>query len=62
VSQDNVVTLEISDGRNESWNLPDGTVVTITVPDSEPPITVKHAVYCLSAVLHQTHRAMEGKL
>lgn len=44
--------------REETWTFVDGTVVTITVPADEPPITVKHAVYCLSDVLHQIHMGM----
>ncbi|HXJ61943.1 MAG TPA: hypothetical protein VNU68_35335 [Verrucomicrobiae bacterium] len=55
----NLVRLTVTDGRTENWRFPDGTVVTMTVPIDEPPITVKHAVYCLSSILHQTHRAME---
>ena len=40
------------------WTMADGTVLTMEVPASEPPITVKHAVYCLSSVLHGIHAAM----
>lgn len=54
----NVISLNMSDGRREEWSFPDGTVVTLTVPASEPPITVKHAVYCFSALLHQIHKAI----
>ena len=50
--------LNVTDGRKEVWAFPDGTIVTMEVPADEPPITVKHAVYCLSALLHQTHKAM----
>ena len=46
------------EGRKESWRFTDGTVVTIEVPGGQPSISVKHAVYCLSAVLHHTHQAM----
>jgi hypothetical protein len=55
-----IVNLGFSNGRAEEWTFPDGTVVTMTVPLSEPPVTVKHAVYCLSSILHQIHRQMEG--
>jgi hypothetical protein len=48
------------DGRSETWKFPDGTVVTMTVPQSEPPITVKHAVFCLSSVTYQIHKAMSN--
>lgn len=54
----NVVSLNMSDGRREVWTFPDGTVVTMEVPANEPPITVKHAVYCFSSLLHQTHKAV----
>lgn len=54
----NVVDLGISDGRNEVWRFPDGTVVTMTVPGSEPPISIKHAVYCLSSIMHSIHKAV----
>jgi hypothetical protein len=53
-----VVYLNADDGRKETWTFPDGTVVTMAVPVTEPPITVKHAVYCFSSLLHQTHKAM----
>lgn len=54
-----VVTLKTNDGRNEGWSFADGTVVSMTVPLDEPPITVKHAIYILSAIMHQIHRNME---
>lgn len=54
----NVISLNMTDGRREVWTFPDGTVVTMEVPADEPPITVKHAVYCLSSILHQTHAAV----
>jgi hypothetical protein len=57
----NIISLYTEDGRKESWNFPDGTIVTIEVPKDEPPITVKHAVFCLSDVLHQIHGAMHAK-
>ena len=53
-----VVRPAVDDGRKETWTFPDGTVVTIEVPNDEPPITVKHAVYTLSSVLHGLHTAM----
>lgn len=55
----NVIHLFHEDGRNESWKFPDGTVVTMNVPDEEPPITVKHAIYCLSEIIHRIHEAMK---
>lgn len=54
----NVVYLNTTDGRQEIWMFPDGTKVTLEVPTTEPPITVKHAVYCFSAIQHQIHTAM----
>lgn len=51
----NVIELGLKDGRLEVWDFPDGTKLTIEVPNSEPPITIKHAVYCLSSVLHGIH-------
>lgn len=54
----NVVYLNATDGRKDTWEFPDGTKVTIEVPPSEPPIMVKHAVYCFSAIVHQIHTAM----
>ena len=56
----NVVFLNADDGRRVQWEFPDGTVVTIEVPLIEPPITVKHSVYCFSALLHRTHTEMEA--
>lgn len=56
---DNIVYLNQDSGRHESWKFPDGTVVAIIVPDNEPPITVKHAVYCLSDVIHRIHESMK---
>ena len=53
-----VIHVDMDDGRKETWTLADGTVLTMEVPPSEPPITVKHAVYCLSSVLHGIHAAM----
>ena len=53
-----MISLGMTDGRKEEWSFPDGTVVTMTVPASEPPITVKHAVFCFSALLHQIHKAI----
>jgi hypothetical protein len=55
-----IINLNVTDGRKEIWRFPDGTVVTMDVPASEPPITVKHAVYIFSALLHMTHTQMEG--
>lgn len=55
-----IIHLPMTDGRREVWNFPDGTVITMEVPASEPPITVKHAVYCLSTALHGLHTAMLG--
>lgn len=55
----NVVVLDLPDHRKSTWRFPDGTVVTMEVPENEPPITVKHAVYCLSEIIHRVHRAME---
>ena len=49
---------DTEDGRSGIWAFPDGTLVTMTVPKTEPPITVKHAVYCLSSIVHQIHQAM----
>jgi hypothetical protein len=57
--RDNVITLYTEDGRKESWKFPDGTVVTMEVPKDEPPITVKHAIYCFSSLIHQTNEAMK---
>lgn len=54
----NVVDLGESSGRKEVWEFPDGTVVTMTVPGSEPPISIKHAVYCLSSIMHSIHKAV----
>jgi hypothetical protein len=54
-----IINLNVTDGRKEIWRFPDGTVVTMDVPLDEPPITVKHAVYVFSALLHQIHTAME---
>ena len=53
-----VIHVDMNDGRKETWTLADGTVLTMEVPASEPPITVKHAVYTLSSVLHGVHTAM----
>lgn len=53
-----VIRLNVEDGRKVTWSFPDGTVVTIEVPHSEPPITVKHAVYCFSSLQHRTHTEM----
>lgn len=53
-----VIHVDMDDGRKETWTLADGTVVTMEVPKDEPPITVKHAVYVLSSVLHGLHTAM----
>lgn len=53
-----VIHVDMDDGRKETWTLPDGTALTMEVPTSEPPITVKHAVYVLSSVLHGLHTAM----
>jgi hypothetical protein len=55
---DNVIPLGAGDGRKEVWRFPDGTVVTMEVPISEPPITVKHAIYCCSSIVHQLHTAV----
>jgi len=55
---DNVVKLDVTDGRHEVWNFPDGTVVRMDVPDNETPITIKHAVYCFSSILHGIHTGM----
>lgn len=54
----NIINLYAENGRKEQWTFPDGTILTIEVPADEPPITVKHAVYCLSDVLHRIHGAM----
>jgi hypothetical protein len=54
----NVIQLGFNDPRKETWTFADGTEVTITVPSDEPPITVKHAVYCLSDVLFRIHTGM----
>lgn len=54
----NVVRLVVDDGRKEVWTFPDGTVVTMTVPPAEPPITIQHGVYCFSSLLHQIHTAV----
>ncbi len=53
--------LYTEDGRKESWKFPDGTIVTLEVPKDEPPITVKHAVFCFSDLLHRIHGAMYGR-
>lgn len=55
----NIHHLGFSDGRKETWNFPDGTIVTMEVPKEEPPITVKHAIYCFSECIHRTHEAMK---
>lgn len=55
---DNIIHLTVDDGRNVSWKFPDGTELIISVPKDEPPITVKHAIYCLSSVIHRTHTEM----
>ena len=54
----NVVSLNTDDGRLEKWSFPDGTVVTMEVPVSEPPITAGHAVYCFSSLVHGLHMAL----
>lgn len=54
----NVINLFTEDGRKEIWKFPDGTVVTMEVPANEQPITVKHAIYCLSDLIHRIHKAM----
>lgn len=53
-----IISLYTEDGRKESWKFPDGTVVTMEVPKEEPPITVKHAIFCLSDIIHRIHKAM----
>lgn len=53
-----VYYLKMEDGRKEVWRFPDGTVVTMEVPSNEPPITAKHAVFCLSNIAHQIHSAI----
>lgn len=55
---DNVIQLDVTDGRKDTWTFPDGTIVTIEVPVTEPPITVKHAIYCCSAIVHLLHTAI----
>lgn len=60
VTQSNVHVLGFTDGRKEAWEFPDGTVVTMEVPCDGPPITIKHAVYCLSEIIYRIHRAAEG--
>lgn len=57
---DNVIDLGMDDGRNQVWNFPDGTIVTMIVPSSETPITVKHAVFCFSNILHGIHTKVFG--
>jgi hypothetical protein len=47
------------DGRREEWRFPDGTVVVMEVPAEEEPITVKHAVFILGAIVHHLHTVME---
>lgn len=54
----NIISLGITDGRTETWTFPDGTVVTMAVPSTEPPISVKHAVYCLSSIMHHLHKVV----
>jgi len=56
---DNVTDLGLSDGRVEHWTFPDGTMVTMTVPAEEPPITAKHVVYCLSSIVNATLTELE---
>jgi hypothetical protein len=55
---DNIITLPIDDGRKQVWTFPDGTSVTMEVPKEEPPITVAHAIYVFSALVHNIHTAM----
>jgi hypothetical protein len=55
---DNIIKLHLRNGRKQVWTFPDGTIVTIEVPTTEPPITVAHAVYCLSSLVHSTHSMM----
>jgi hypothetical protein len=54
-----IITLKKDDGRNEEWHFPDGIMITMAVPKEEAPITVKHAIYCFSEIIHRIHRAME---
>lgn len=60
MESDNVKYLPVSDGRTEMWEFPDGTIVTMAVPTAEPPITVKHAVYCFSSIIHGIHEAVRS--
>lgn len=55
----NVVDLGFPDGRHETWSFPDGTVIRMDVPGNEPSITVKHAIYCFSEIIHRIHEAMK---
>jgi hypothetical protein len=60
MSEADVIKLPFTDGRKETWEFPDGTMVTMERPTTEPPITVKDAVYCFSSILHGLHAAMLG--